>query len=94
MRDAKKHLDMTDGFPFKGHARPADDLYSIKDEIAEGEMPLWSYRLMHWNAAPNAAEQDSIFVWIDNSLRLLAAHGQYPFGQPDLVPRLPDESSE
>ena len=49
-------------------------------------MPLRSYRLMHWGAAPNDAEKDSIFTWIDNSLRLLAKRGQFPFNKRENVP--------
>lgn len=86
IEDAREHLDMTDGFPFKGHDRPADDLLAIKDEITGGHMPPLYYRAMHWNARPSRAETDSIAAWIDRSLRLLAAHGQFPLNRRDLVP--------
>jgi hypothetical protein len=90
IRKARKHLDFTDGFPFKGHANPADNLLGIRDELDEGEMPPFMYRMMHWSAKPSDAERDSVFTWIDRSLRLLAAHGQYPFGRKDLVPEVDD----
>lgn len=83
---ARRNVDFTNGFPFKGHARPADDLLGIRGELIEGDMPPWNYNLMHWNAAPSDAERDTMITWIDNSLRLLAAHGQYPFDRTDLVP--------
>ncbi len=86
IRGARKHVDFTDGFPFKGHARPADDLLDIRGELVDGDMPPWNYRLMHWNAKPSPAELDTMVTWIDSSLRLLAAHGQYPFDRRDLVP--------
>jgi hypothetical protein len=86
IRNARKHLDFTDGFPFKGGARPADDLLDIKNELEDGDMPPLPYRMMHWSARPSAAELDTIVTWIDNSLRLLATHGQYPFDRPDLLP--------
>jgi len=74
----RKHLDMTDGFPFKGHAGPADDLQAIREELKEGEMPLTSYRMIHWGAAPSDAEKDSIYTWIDQSLNSLATIGEVP----------------
>ena len=86
IREARKRLDFTDGFPFKGKARPADNLLDIRNELEEGEMPPLLYRMMHWSAKPSATERATIFTWIDNSLRLLAAHGQYPFDRPDLLP--------
>jgi hypothetical protein len=84
--EAREHLDFSSGFPFGGHARQADNLFSIKEELVENAMPLWQYRLMHWGAAPNDEEKDSIYVWVDRSLILLAVHGQYPFGKPENVP--------
>ena len=85
--EARDELDMSNGFPFAGHSRrQADNLLKIKREIESGAMPLWSYRLMHWGAAPNTEEKDSIYAWVDRSLILLASHGQYPFNKPENVP--------
>lgn len=86
--EARDELDFSPGFPFGGHhsKRQADNLYKIKHELEEGAMPLKSYRFMHWGAAPNAEEKDSIYAWVDRSLILLASHGQYPFNRPDRVP--------
>ena len=78
IRDARKHLDMSNGFPFKGHGKPADDLAAIKEEISEGAMPPALYRLLHWSAKPNKAEADSIISWVDRSLNMMAAHGVRP----------------
>lgn len=83
IRAARKQLDMSLGFPFDAKRRPADDLARIKEELEEHEMPPWNYRLLHWSANPTDAERDSVITWIDASLKLLAAHGQYPFGQTD-----------
>lgn len=85
--EARDELDMSNGFPFTGHSkRQADNLLKMKREIEEGAMPLKSYRIMHWGAAPNDEEKDSIYAWIDRSLVLLASHGQYPFNKPENVP--------
>lgn len=85
--EARDELDFSNGFPFGGHGtRQADNLFKIKREIEEGNMPLLSYRFMHWGAAPNAEEEDSIYAFVDRSLVLLAAHGQYPFNRRENVP--------
>jgi len=86
IRVARKRLDMSSGFPFGGHPRPADDLSRMKGALEDHEMPPSEYRLMHWSANPSAAERDSVISWIDESLRLLAAHGQYPFGLASEAP--------
>ncbi|MBI5869152.1 MAG: heme-binding domain-containing protein [candidate division Zixibacteria bacterium] len=83
VREARKRLDMSAGFPFGAKRPPADDLSRIKGELEDHEMPPLSYRLMHWNANPSDMERDSMIAWLDTSLKLLAAHGQYPFGQTD-----------
>jgi hypothetical protein len=83
IRVARKRLNMSVGFPFSIHGQPADDLSRIRDELEQHDMPPWEYRLMHWDANPTAAERDSVIAWIDRSLAILAAHGQYPFDQPD-----------
>lgn len=86
--EARDELDFSRGFPFGGHhsKRQADNLFKIKGELEEGAMPLKSYRFMHWGAAPNDEEKDSIYAWVDRSLILLASHGQYPFNKPENVP--------
>ena len=89
IREARTHLDLTDGYPFKGHGRRADDLLAIKGALEDGKMPPLKYRLLHWNAKPSKNETDAIVAWVDQSLRLLAAHGQYPLGRADLVPGAP-----
>jgi hypothetical protein len=67
VKEGREHLDMTDGFPFKGEHQPLEALEKIKEELEEGEMPLLSYRLLHWSAWLSDAEKDSIYMWIDTS---------------------------
>jgi hypothetical protein len=76
--EAKKHMDMSDGFPFGGHGKPADDLVAIRVEVVEGKMPPMSYRLMHWNAKPSDSERDSVVTWVERSLARLASIGVFP----------------
>ncbi len=78
IKNARKHLDMTNGFPFGGHGLPADDLAEIREVVEDGEMPLFTYLILHWNARLSDSAKDSIYTWVDTSLKLLAAHGQHP----------------
>lgn len=78
IKTARKHLDMSNGFPFGGHAGPADDLAAIKEQVDEGDMPPFSYRMMHWGSKPSAAQADSIAAWVDSSLAKLATIGITP----------------
>ncbi len=68
---ARKRIDFSHGFPFGGTGSQKENLLELREVLEEGEMPLWSYRLLHWDAAPGKAEKDSIFAWIDRSLNLL-----------------------
>jgi len=78
IKDARKHVDMSNGFPFGGHAGPADDLRAIKHEVDDGDMPPFQYRMMHWHAKPSSAQVDSIDAWVDSSLAKLATVGISP----------------
>ncbi len=71
---AREELDMTDDFPFAGEHGLKAALSDIKKEIYEGEMPLFSYRLMHWGTEVTGSRRDSLFVWIDASLKALQAY--------------------
>lgn len=37
--EAKKHMDMSQGFPFGGHGKPADDLVAIREDVVDSKMP-------------------------------------------------------
>ncbi len=69
---ARKHIDMSNGFPFGGHDSQLDKLQGIKDEIKEGEMPPLMYRMMHWSAKPTKEEAQSVYQWIDKSMEMLS----------------------
>lgn len=74
IEEAREHLDMSNGFPFKGYDSQAEALEEIREEIEEGEMPILSYRIMHWGRMVEGAKRDSVFAWIDASLLLLRSH--------------------
>jgi len=71
VKHGRDHLDLTEDFPFKGAEDQLKILQEIKHEIDDNEMPLWSYRLLHWRTAIEGPRRDSVFVWIDSSLALL-----------------------
>lgn len=71
VKEGKEHLDMTNDFPFTSKENLEEVMEDIKTEIKDNEMPLFSYRLMHWGTAVEGEQQDSVFQWIDNSLLMI-----------------------
>lgn len=63
IREAKSHMDMTDGFPFLSHGNPREDLESILEVIDENEMPPWRYRVLHSESQLTDAEKEKIKEW-------------------------------
>ena len=72
---ARRNLDFSTGFPFAGTPDQVHLLEEIKEEVAEGKMPIFSYRLMHWGRLIEDEKQDTLFAWIDETIGLLKAHG-------------------
>lgn len=71
IREAKKHLDMTQDFPFISHETPFKDLKSIQEEIEEDAMPPLKYLLGHWDARLTPAEKEKVSRWTTKSIQLL-----------------------
>lgn len=72
IREAKKHLDMTGDFPFEGHHGTAvDNLKALERVIKENRMPLWRYRILHWDAWLSREEKDKILRWIHESQTII-----------------------
>jgi hypothetical protein len=71
IKDGLKHLDFSDDFPFKGRGNILEILSELKDEIKDNNMPLWSYRILHWGHTIDDEQQDSVFLWIDSSKNLI-----------------------
>lgn len=65
--EAKEHLDITNGFPFKGHGTPLSDLEAIEESIIDDSMPPWRYTLMHGDAKLSAEDRAAILDWIATS---------------------------
>jgi len=71
IKEAMGHFDLSNDFPFISKHDQADLLKDIKEEIEEDEMPLISYRMMHWGRLIEGARRDSVFEWINTSLALI-----------------------
>lgn len=71
MKEAKEHLDMSNGFPFVGHGSPLDDLRSIRDSVKENGMPPFRYRIMHQGSALSESEVKAVIDWIERSEKKL-----------------------
>lgn len=69
--EAREHMDMTDGFPFKGHGEVQEDLEAIRDSVTSGEMPPLRYRALHWGSGLNSDEQKLVLDWVEKSLAML-----------------------
>lgn len=71
IREAHKHMDMDNDFPFGGHGSPQEDLYEIKEVVHDNSMPPFQYKLLHWRSGLTAEEKNKILNWIDESLAIL-----------------------
>jgi hypothetical protein len=69
--ESRTHLDLTDGFPFKGHGSPSEDLEAIAGSIKEGSMPPLRYLVMHPSAKISDEDKEAILSWIGRSQDLL-----------------------
>ncbi|RYZ80652.1 MAG: hypothetical protein EOP04_25480 [Proteobacteria bacterium] len=66
--EAKKHLDLSDGFPFKGHGSPEEDLRAIDEVIRNKTMPPRGYRVIHQSEQLSHTEIKIIREWVAASL--------------------------
>ena len=71
IKEAKKHMDMSSDFPFRGHGNPLDDLNALAEAIDQNSMPPIRYKALHWNSSLNGQERELIRIWIKESQELL-----------------------
>lgn len=71
IEEAKKHLDMSEGFPFKGHGSVPEDLTAIEEAVRDGSMPPLRYRVLHPGSSVTGVEREKIKNWVEASLKLL-----------------------
>ena len=65
--EAKKHLEISSGFPFAGHGTPLEDLEAIKNSINKNTMPTRLYLLFHSSSRLTNTEKTQILSWVDQS---------------------------
>lgn len=83
IREGLKHLDMTDGFPFKGHHPTEEQLEAIRKVTEKGDMPLWRYRLLNPGTGLTPEEKSAVLEWVKSSKAILS-NFQTGHGEPGL----------
>lgn len=71
IKEARKHLDMTNDFPFRGHGSPRKDFEAIRKTIQKNSMPPFRYTMMHWDARLTESEKEIVLKWIDENQQKL-----------------------
>ena len=65
---ARRTMDMSHDFPFRGRGTPAEYLEAIGEVLDEGSMPPLRYRALHWAAGFDTPEKDIVREWVGRSL--------------------------
>lgn len=68
IKEAKGHIDLTNGFPFKGHDSPLNDLLAIEKTINKGSMPPWYYKPFHKDSEIDPLDKKIILKWVQSSI--------------------------
>ncbi|MCP4297313.1 MAG: heme-binding domain-containing protein [Proteobacteria bacterium] len=71
IHEAKKHLDMSKGFPFISHSTMKRNFKAFIEVMEEEEMPPFLYVMMHKESTINPDERKKIIQWSVDSLNLL-----------------------
>ncbi len=71
IKEARSHLDMTNGFPFKSHENPLEDLKEIGKAVEKESMPPWFYTPLHANSKLDKNEKVLILQWISSAQKKL-----------------------
>lgn len=72
VEEARKRLDLSDGFPFKGRSPIVSRIRGIGATLKRGSMPLWDYKLMHAKARLTDDEKKAVTDWADESFQRLS----------------------
>ena len=71
VREARRHLNFSTWGDYPARKR-ASSLDHIRDEVSSGDMPMWTYLLMHSDAHLTQGERDSIVSWAEREKKELA----------------------
>ena len=69
--ESKKHIELTNDFPFMSHASPIEDLKAIGKTVKEGSMPPFRYWIMHRNTRLTKKEKKMVNDWVVESIGIL-----------------------
>ncbi|MGE3680185.1 MAG: heme-binding domain-containing protein [Bdellovibrionales bacterium] len=69
--ESKKHIDLTNDFPFRGHGSPEEDLPAVRKVIEDNTMPPFRYKILHSESGLSEDERQAILRWIQESLNAL-----------------------
>lgn len=71
IKEARSHIDMTAGYPFKSHGTPKGDLKALIKVVEKDEMPPWYYTPFHEDSKLTKEEKATILKWARSSLKTL-----------------------
>lgn len=71
IKEARSHLDMTRGFPFKSHVTPLEDLNELEKVVKKGSMPPWYYTPFHDGSKLTESDRSKVLKWINNSRQII-----------------------
>jgi hypothetical protein len=71
IKEAKKHMDMSNDFPFAGHGTLEDNFKALRNTVNKGNMPPLRYKLMHWGSSLSKEEKKIIDQWVTDGLFIL-----------------------
>jgi hypothetical protein len=72
VEEARKRLDLSDGFPFAGKSPIVFRVRGIGRTVKRGTMPLWDYKLMHPASRLSDDEKKVIIDWSEGSFQKLS----------------------
>lgn len=68
IEEGKEHLNFSKGFPFGDHATARETLEELQEVAESNSMPIWEYKLMHWNSWLTQKDRQKITQWVQRSL--------------------------
>jgi len=76
IKEAKKHIDFSDNFPFISHETPINDIKSLQKIAIEGGMPPFKYILGHWDSKLTKEDNKVLFKWTEKAIETLTKEGK------------------
>ena len=75
IEDGRKHLNFSSWgtYEFKKAAHKLEECF---EEVEEGEMPLWSYKLTHFDAQLTDQERNTLVIWFKSQYDFMKSANQ------------------